>query len=60
MSETQTKSACLECDAPLAIAEDIVIGEVVPCGECGVEMEVASLEPMQLEMAPEIEEDWGE
>ena len=51
---------CLDCEAVVTLPEDCVIGEIVPCGECGCEMEVASLDPVVLEMAPEIEEDWGE
>ena len=61
MSE-QAKQAvgCLECEAALELPEDRVIGEIIPCPECGCEMEVTSLEPFAMEMAPEIEEDWGE
>lgn len=58
--EVQPAVKCLECEAPLEVPEDRVIGEIVPCGECGCEMEVATLEPLTLELAPEIEEDWGE
>ncbi|MBE9507737.1 MAG: lysine biosynthesis protein LysW, partial [Chloroflexi bacterium] len=28
--------------------------------DCGIELEVMSLEPITLELAPEVEEDWGE
>jgi alpha-aminoadipate carrier protein LysW len=58
----QAKQAvlCLECEAPLDVPDNCVIGEILPCGECGCEMEVVSLEPLTLELAPDIEEDWGE
>ena len=62
MTEDQTGlvANCLDCEAPVELPDDCVIGEVVPCGDCGCEMEVALLEPVTLEPAPEIEEDWGE
>ncbi|PJF22822.1 MAG: lysine biosynthesis protein LysW, partial [Phototrophicales bacterium] len=28
--------------------------------DCGAELEIISLNPLQLELAPEVEEDWGE
>jgi alpha-aminoadipate/glutamate carrier protein LysW len=50
---------CPECGATLVI-EDVIEGEIVPCAECGVELEVLSVQPLELALAPEIEEDWGE
>ena len=42
---------CPECDNPLDIDVDVVDeGEVVTCDECGAEVEIVSLEP--LEVAP--------
>jgi alpha-aminoadipate carrier protein LysW len=35
-------------------------GEVVRCTDCSAELEVTSREPLMLEVAPEVEEDWGE
>jgi len=58
--EAKHAAKCLECEADLELPNDCVIGEIVPCGECGCEMEVASLDPPVLELAPDIEEDWGE
>ncbi len=54
----QTK--CPECSADLEVADDVVIGEILPCGECGLELEVTGVDPITVELAPEIEEDWGE
>jgi alpha-aminoadipate carrier protein LysW len=51
---------CPECEAALDWPEKCVIGEVIPCIECGCELEVVSLQPLTLDLAPEIEEDWGE
>lgn len=51
---------CIECHAPLALREGVIVGEIVQCRECGVEMEVVELQPIRLQLAPEVEEDWGE
>ena len=50
---------CAECDAELTLV-DVVEGEIVVCSDCGVDLEVISLDPPQLELAPMEEEDWGE
>ncbi|HZB97722.1 MAG TPA: lysine biosynthesis protein LysW [Candidatus Sulfotelmatobacter sp.] len=51
---------CPECGASVSLGVDVEKGEIVPCSECGVELEVTSLEPVSLELAPAEEEDWGE
>ena len=58
---TQTLTAtCPECDASFDLDSDVTENEIVPCPECGAELEVMSLDPVTVELAPEIEEDWGE
>ncbi len=37
-----------------------MIGEIIECPECGMELEVIEVDPLTLELAPEVEEDWGE
>ena len=40
---------CPECDNPLDIdADDVEEGEVVPCDECGTDLEVVSSDPLEL------------
>jgi alpha-aminoadipate carrier protein LysW len=51
---------CPECGGNLNLGEDVEIGEIVQCEECSVELEVKKIKPLTLELAPEIEEDWGE
>ena len=51
---------CLECAAGLDLAADVEVAEIVVCPDCGTELEVMGLDPITLELAPEVEEDWGE
>ena len=52
-----TPGSCPECAADVTLADDTLQGEIIQCPDCGVELEVRSLNPLQLELAPE---DWGE
>ena len=52
--------ACVECEAPISIDDGAMEGEIVPCPDCGVELEVLTLNPLAVDLAPEVEEDWGE
>ena len=54
------KAECPECAAEIGLEEDIIEGEIIECPECGVELEIIGLDPVQLDLAPEEEEDWGE
>ena len=51
---------CLECGAEIKLAANVEKGEIVICPDCGVELEVVSVNPLRLDLAPEVEEDWGE
>ena len=49
-------SYCPECEA--AIDEEFEeVGEVISCPECGVELEVISIDPVEFDLAPVDEED---
>jgi alpha-aminoadipate carrier protein LysW len=50
---------CPVCDADVTVT-NAVMGELLTCADCGVELEVTSLSPLTLEEAPEVQEDWGE
>ncbi|WP_436902442.1 lysine biosynthesis protein LysW [Halovenus halobia] len=45
-----------EIDVPA----DVEIGEIIDSPVTGAELEVIAVDPVQLEEAPELEEDWGE
>lgn len=60
MTTTQSTSSCPLCDASVALPTDLLVGEIVPCDDCGAELEVTSLDPLAMAEAPEVQEDWGE
>ena len=51
---------CIECGGEVPLDDNPIVGEIVECPDCGVELEVRALDPLTVEMAPEVEEDWGE
>ena len=53
-------TVCIECGAELDLPSDVEEAEIVVCPDCGIELEVISVDPITLELAPEVEEDWGE
>lgn len=55
-----TDVECPECAAGVSLNEKTVVGEILQCPDCGVELEVTGLKPPKLTLAPEEEEDWGE
>ena len=60
MPEILTQAACPECDAPVRFDRPPLVAEGLRCSDCSGELEVISLDPVRLELAPEVEEDWGE
>jgi alpha-aminoadipate carrier protein LysW len=51
---------CPECEAEFELDDDVIEGEIIECPDCGVELEVISTDPLTVELAPDVEEDWGE
>ena len=49
-------SYCPECEAEID-EEFEDVGEVFPCPECGVELEVISLDPVEFDLAPVDDDD---
>ncbi len=49
-------NTCPECEA--VIEEEFEdVGEIISCPECGVELEVISVDPVEFDLAPIDEED---
>jgi alpha-aminoadipate carrier protein LysW len=53
-------TSCPNCDAEIVFEDDAEEGELIECPECGVELEIVTLDPAKVQEAPEEEEDWGE
>jgi len=55
-----SKVTCVECGAEIELEENVEVGEIIVCPDCGVDLEVVSLDPAVVELAPMEQEDWGE
>lgn len=53
-------TTCPECAAEVELEANVEANEIVVCPDCGVDLEVISLKPIVVELAPMEEEDWGE
>tara|TARA_B100001750_G_scaffold179706_1_gene148076 strand:+ start:429 stop:662 length:234 start_codon:yes stop_codon:yes gene_type:complete len=51
---------CKECGSEIVLPNDVVENEIIDCEACGIELEVVSLKPLEVDLAPEEQEDWGE
>jgi alpha-aminoadipate carrier protein LysW len=46
--------ACPECDNPLTIdADEVEEGETVQCDECGADLEIVSVDPIEIALVDE-------
>ena len=50
---------CPECDAEVSL-EGVLQREIIVCADCGIDLEVVSLDPVTLDPAPVEQDDWGE
>jgi alpha-aminoadipate carrier protein LysW len=66
--EALLMAACVECEAEFDI-EEPELGDLVSCPECGLDMEIITIKPLELEAVaeeeeeeeePEEEDDWNE
>jgi alpha-aminoadipate carrier protein LysW len=51
---------CPECGTTITFSSNVAAGELVVCPDCGAELEVISVDPSTLALAPEVSEDWGQ
>ena len=53
---------CQDCDATMKILDDVVIGEIISCPDCGNEFEVSKINSNNVTLSPaeSVGEDWGE
>ena len=60
-AEVACMAVCPECEAEIEIDEyDVDKGEIISCPECGVDLEVVGLSPLELDLAPADEDEWEE
>lgn len=57
---TQATVECPECAAAVPLTASVLVGEILDCPDCGAELEVRATNPVRIQLAPEVEEDWGE
>ena len=53
-------AVCPECDGSIGFERVPLNAQIARCGGCGAELEVVNTNPIRLELAPEVQEDWGE
>ncbi|MDD2922637.1 MAG: lysine biosynthesis protein LysW [Anaerolineales bacterium] len=51
---------CPECEAEITLEANTEVGEIIVCSDCGVDLEVTSVDPAAVQLAPMEQEDWGE
>ena len=56
------KCECPACYFEFNLDEGTIVGEVIPCPDCGVDLEIKEIENGNaiVEVAEMTEEDWGE
>ena len=56
------KVTCPDCSAEFDAPEDVMVGEIVSCPDCGLDLEVTKVEDsnVELERIAIEKEDWGE
>ena len=52
---------CPECDSPIEI-EEPAVGEILDCAECGIELEVIAIDPLEFAIISEeeMDDDWDD
>lgn len=48
---------CPECDAEVHVDDDVEKGDIIECDDCGASLEVVGLDPIELDVAAEEEDE---
>ncbi len=53
---------CPDCEASIEVSNDALVGEIVSCPDCGLELEITEVNggQVQLKELTLEKEDWGE
>ena len=54
------QAACPTCDAPIALPAGVFVHERIRSADSGTNIEVVTTILASVDLAPEVEEDWGE
>ena len=56
------KATCPECFFEFETDNEVILGEIINCEDCGAELEVIEIKEkeVKLQLAESEEEDWGE
>ncbi len=56
------KTNCIECGGDIGVPEDVVVGEIITCPDCGTDFEVSKVDAKGVSIKPAetVGEDWGE
>jgi alpha-aminoadipate carrier protein LysW len=55
------RGTCPDCEVDVQVDDDVDKGDVIECPDCGALLEVVGLDPIELDIAEEEEdEDWAE
>lgn len=47
------KIICKDCGEPIEVEDEIEVGEIIECQNCGAEMEVINLKPLEVSLIEE-------
>jgi len=47
MTDSNTKIICPDCQAEIVKLEEMEVGEILECSECGCEVEILSINPLK-------------
>jgi alpha-aminoadipate/glutamate carrier protein LysW len=56
------KKECQDCSAEINVPDDVLVGEIVTCPDCGADFEIASKTQNLVDLKPaeSVGEDWGQ
>jgi len=56
------KGTCPSCYFEIDVDDNVILGEILECPDCSAELEIIKIEngTVELQIAEEVEDDWGE
>lgn len=47
-SQKSKNAVCPECDTPLTLPTEIIVGKIIECAACGMQSEIVVTNPLKL------------